>query len=217
MAEFAVALPIFLVLLFSIIAFGLYIFYNQQLANAAREAARYAAVHSSTAQCPTVSWLDPPAPIRPDTYTRACDSPEAGWPKMTAAARSKVFGIAPTEVTVSACWSGYVDPSANHDALPQPPNVFTDCTMQGVNPRTDPGNLGCPAPMTLPSPSNPDKADGDDKASDIAVAVSNNSAYPTVVTVYACMEWAPPLAGFVIIPSSLTLRAVISEAMQRQQ
>jgi hypothetical protein len=216
MAEFAVALPVFLILLFSIIAFGLYVFYNQQLANAAREAARYAAVHSSTAQCPTVSWLDPPNPVTPATYLR-CDGPEKGWPRMTAAARSKVWGMDPTDVTLSACWSGYVDASNNHDALPQPPNVFTDCTIQGVNPRTDPGDLTCPAPMTAPSPSNPQKADGDDKASDIAVAVSNNSAYPTVVTVYACMAWAPPLAGFVIIPSSLTLRAVISEALQRQQ
>jgi hypothetical protein len=192
-------------------------YYNQQLANAAREAARYAAVHSSTAQCPTVSWLDPPAPVRPDTYTRLCDSPEAGWPKMTQAARSKVFGMAPGDVSLSACWSGYVDPSNNHDALPQAPNVFTDCTIQGVNPRTDPSSLACPAPMTDPSSSNPTKADGDDKASDIAAAVSNSSVYPTTVTVYACMVWAPPMAGFVMIPSTVILRAVVSESLHRQQ
>jgi Flp pilus assembly protein TadG len=36
LVEFALVFPIFLMVLFSIIAFGLYIFYNQQLANAAR-------------------------------------------------------------------------------------------------------------------------------------------------------------------------------------
>ena len=218
-AEFALAVPIFLVLLFSIIAFGLFIYYNQQLENAAREAARYASVHSSTSQCPTVSQLDPPAALRApdDRYTRACDSPENGWPNMVAAARSKVFGITPAAVSLTACWSGYVDAANNHDALPQSPNVFTDCTIQRVNPRTEPGNLACPAPSTIPSVVSPTKADGDDKASNIAVAVGNNAAYPTTVTVYACMQWAPPLAGFVIIPSTVTLRAVVSEALQRQQ
>ena len=42
LVEFALVFPLFLMVLFSIISFGLYIFYNQQLANAAREAARYA-------------------------------------------------------------------------------------------------------------------------------------------------------------------------------
>jgi hypothetical protein len=137
---------------------------------------------------------------------------------MTAAGRSKVFGIAPSAVTLTACWSGFVDASNNHDALPQPPNVFTDCTIQGVNPRTSPASLACPAPMTIPSAFSPTKADGDDKASNIAVAAgSHTAAYPTTVTVYACMQWAPPLAGFVIIPSIVTLRAVISETLHRQQ
>ncbi|HUR02600.1 MAG TPA: TadE family protein [Nonomuraea sp.] len=216
LVETALAIPILLMLVFAIIAFGLYVFYNQQLANAAREAARYAAVNSSTAQCPTVSRLDPPDTLKPRTYVR-CDAPENGWPQMTAAARTKVWGIAPTQVSISACWSGYVDALNNHDSLPQAPNVFTDCTIQGVNPRTDPANIACPAPATVPSGLVPQKANGDDKASDIAVATGNNLAYPTVVTVYACMVWAPPLAGFVLIPSQVTLRAVISEALQRQQ
>ena len=96
LVEFALVFPLFLMVLFSVISFGLYIFYNQQLANAAREAARYAAVHSSTAQCPTVSRLDPIPTSNPTArrYNR-CDAPENGWPKMTGVAQSKVWGMAP--------------------------------------------------------------------------------------------------------------------------
>jgi hypothetical protein len=227
LAEFALVFPIFVLILFSIITFGLYIFYNQQLQNAAREAARYAAVHSSTAQCPTVSRLDPIEPLQPvsDTYTRACDAPEMGWPLMTDAARSKVWGMAPTQVSLTACWSGYVDAGAdaiqgtaddNYDALPAAPNVFTDCTMNRVNPRNNPSALACPAPATLPSAQSPPKADGDDKASNLSAA-PGNVHYPTTVTVYTCFNWSPPMAGFVMIPNQITLRAVITEALQRQQ
>jgi hypothetical protein len=217
LVEFVLVFPLFLLLLFSIISFGLYIFYNQQLANAAREAARYAAVHSSTAQCPTVSRLDPPQDLLPDSSSYArCDAPENGWPRMTGAARANVWGMAPNQVSVTACWSGYVDPSGNSDALPQSPNVFVDCTIDRVNPRTEPANLGCPAPATISSAFDRQHADGDDKASDLAAA-PGNAQYPTTVTVYACFVWKPPMAGFVIIPSQITLRAVVTEAMQRQQ
>ncbi len=41
------------------IVLGLGVFYQQELTNVAREAARYAAIHSATAQCPTVSNLVP--------------------------------------------------------------------------------------------------------------------------------------------------------------
>ena len=85
-----------------------------------------------------------------------------------------------------------------------------------INPRTDPNNLPCPA-ITVGSSQSPQKADGDDKASSIAVAVGNNVQYPTTVTVYACFRWTPPMAGFVLIPREITLRAVVTEQMQRQQ
>jgi hypothetical protein len=141
---------------------------------------------------------------------------------MTAAARSIIGGMAPSQISVAACWSGLVDQSTppNADVLPGDPNAtFTDCTMAGVDPRTNPGGLACPAPATIGSawPPGDGKADGDDKASDIAATTSMNIHYPTTVTVYACFVWAPPMAGFVIIPNSITLRAVATEAMQRQQ
>lgn len=216
LVEFALVFPMFLLLLFSIISFGMYVFYNQQLANASREAARYAAVHSSTSQRPTVSRLDPILTLRPGTYSRA-DAPEGGWPDMTAAARSNIWGMAPNQVSLAACWSGYVDVSNNYDAMPVSGNTFTDCTINRINPRTDPSNLACPAPATIPSSVNPAKADGDDKASDLAWAIGNNQHYPTTVTVYACFVWRPPMAGFVFIPSQITLRSVVTEALQRQQ
>lgn len=218
LVEFALVFPMFLMLLFSIISFGLYIFYNQQLTNAAREAARYAAVHSSTAQCPTVSRLDPPADLLPasTSYSR-CDSPEAGWTRMTNAVRSNIWGMASSQVSLAACWSGYVDSSNNYDALPAAPNVFTDCTINRINPKTNLSSLACPAPQTLPSAVNPKKADGDDKASDLAAATGVNRQYPTTVTVYTCFVWTPPMAGFVFIPNQITIRAVVTEALQRQQ
>jgi hypothetical protein len=217
LTEFALVFPLFLLLLLSIVTFGLYIFYNQQLANAAREAARYAAIHSSTSQRPTVSRLDPILSLRPRTYSRA-DAPEGNWPDMTGAARSSIWGMAPNQVSLAACWSGYVDASNNYDAMPAAPNTFTNCTINRVDPRTDPSSLACPAPATIPSAfvGSP-KADGDDKASDLAWAVGNNQHYPTTVTVYTCFVWRPPMAGFVFIPNQITLRAVITEALQRQQ
>src|SRR6266516_7180285 len=156
LVEFALVFPLFVLLLMSIITFGLYVFYNQQLQNAAREAARFAAVNSSTAQCPVVSQINPIGPLLPGggpagPYSR-CDAPELGWPKMTAAARSKIWGIAPTFVSLSACWSGYIDPATtppNADVMPTSTGAtFADCTISGVNPRTSPDALICPAPAT---------------------------------------------------------------------
>jgi len=222
LAEFALVFPLFVLLLMSIITFGLYVFYNQQLQNAAREAARYAAVHSSTAVCPTVSRIDPIDTLLPGggsggPYSR-CDAPEGGWPNMTGAARSKVWGIAPNLVSLSACWSGYIDPSTtppNPDVMPTALGAtFADCTISRVDPRTSPDALACPAPATIPSVDGK-HADGDDKASDLAYA--NTEHYPTTVTVYACFNWTPPMAGFVFIPNQIPLRAVITEVLQRQQ
>jgi len=214
--------PIFALLLFSLIVLGLYVFYNQQLENAAREGARYAVVHSANAQCPTVSRIDPIGSNLNSigTYTRACDAPEQGWPKMTSAARSTIWGMAPNQVSVAACWSGFTDGNVppNADVQPTAPGAtWTDCTISGANPRTQPDSIACPAPATTPPGycAASGKADGDDKASSLSYA--NSVHYPTTVTVYSCFVWTPPAAGFVFIPSQITLRAVITEVLQRQQ
>lgn len=213
LVEFALVFPMFVVIIFSLIVFGLYVFYNQQLENASREAARYAAVHSTRAQCPTVSRLDPILSNQePNKYLR-CDAPEKGWNQMTGRARSNIWGMAPDRVALSACWSGFVSPSGEHDALPGPPNAFQDCTIGGVNPKTDPDSLVCPPPTPTKWTGTP-ATGGDDKASSLAFA--NGTHYPTTVTVYTCFVWTPPMAGFVVIPSTITLRAIVTEAMQRQ-
>ncbi len=207
LVEFALVIPFALAFIFGIIALGLAVFYQQQIANAAREAARYAAIHSSTAQCPTVSWLDPQLTQQPLSYYR-CDRPEDGWPRMITAGRRGVGGLDPNNVGLSACWSSYHDVNGNPDAPPVDssgnPNTFVDCTIGGVDPHTNPGGIPCPPPATTAF---------DDTGSDQAVATQNTNR----VTVYACYDWAPPMAGFLVIPNTFTLRAVVTEVIERQQ
>lgn len=223
-AEFAIVAPIALMVIFGIISIGLWVFYQQQVTNVAREAARYAAIHSATAPCPTSGWRDPQAP--PPSYRSfplSCDGPNNPndpypWPNMTDAARSNVWGTSPSSVHVNACWSGYVQPSV---VLPtsEPPdysapgfpladdpatdagveNQFVQCRIAGIDPTSNMGSLGCVAGMTTAA---------DDPASDLPF---------NQVTAYACMEWSPPLAGFLLIPSTVTLRAVVTEVIHRQQ
>jgi len=52
-AEFAIAAPIFFLILFAMIDFGRYVYYVQILNNAAREGARYAIVHGWQGLPPT--------------------------------------------------------------------------------------------------------------------------------------------------------------------
>ena len=49
LVELTLVLPLFLMVLVGIVILGIGVFYQQQVANAAREAARYAAIHSATA------------------------------------------------------------------------------------------------------------------------------------------------------------------------
>lgn len=215
LVEFALVFPVFMFLVFSIVVLGLWVFYNQQLENAAREAARYAATHSASAQCPTVSMIDPPDSIKPNSYFR-CDAPENGWPRLTGAARSRIWGMNPDSVHVSACWSGYIDGASppNADGLAVSGNSFAGCTMGGVDPRAAAASLPCPRTALVP-PSAPYKADGDDKAS--ATAAVGAVQYPTTITVYACFNWTPPMSGFLFVPQTMQLQAVVTEAIQRQQ
>ena len=220
MVELALVLPLFLMVVIGIITLGLGVFYQQQLDNATREAARYAAIHSAThLQCPTVSWKEPTGGNKPLTY-RACDRPQARWPFLTAHGRSKVFGLEPAEVHFSACWAGYqqggsIDalPAVDHDGDPSTPpvgNPFVPCTMPGdtngdgaIDANVDPeGNLEtlpCSPALTV-------------DANDTASSLPGNQ-----VTVYGCYEWAPPFAGFLLLPETVTMRAVLTEVIHRQQ
>jgi hypothetical protein len=222
LAEFALVAPIAFAVIFGIISLGLWVFYQQQITNVAREAARYAAIHSSTSPCPTSGWRDPQAP--PGSYAMfplSCDGPANPgdpypWPNMTDGSRNSVWGVAPDAVKVNACWSGYVLPGVTVPAvsysvasgfpLADHPaqeggvnNQFVQCRIAGVDPVANSNSLGCSQGMTTAA---------DDPASDQPF---------NQVTAYACMQWNPPLAGFLFIPSSVTLRAVVTEVIHRQQ
>jgi hypothetical protein len=205
--EFALVLPLFLMVLFGIIILGIGVFYQQQLTNAAREAARYAVIHSASSDCPTFSWKPPAAIAVPGGVIYPCDPPP-GWPQMTSYARGRLIGIPRNDVMIAACWSGYwtKDGSGNWAAWDAPPveGNFRSCTMGGIDPRTDTSSLPCPVTTTYP----------DDMASDLATSTGKSA---NQVTVYTCYQWRPPLAGFLLIPSTIHLRAVITEGMEYQQ
>lgn len=223
MVELALVLPLFLMVLLGIISLGIGVFYQQEVVNAAREAARYAAVNSATSICPTVSTLDPKGTDPVTGYTGAtgayqplsydrCDRPDTGWPKMTAAARSLIFGFPASDLRVSACWSGYVAPAAaQYDApptgsVPGTTSQWSQCTVAGQDPTTNASLIPCSAGALAT------RVDTSSDASERqGVTVGNR------VTAIACYVWSPPLAGFLLIPSQVTLRGVITEAIQRQQ
>lgn len=217
--EAALVMPLFIMVVFGIIVLGIGVFYQQQVTNAAREAARYAAIHSATAVCPTTGDYDPASP--PQSYPLVttpggCDRKAQGWPRMTAHARSMVFGLPTTEVKVSACWSGYRKDSPT-GAIDAPPpgdytaigigvisSVFVQCSIDGQDPTTSVTAIGC--------------ADGlatTDQASSMSDSVTTPIA--NTVTAYACYVWRPPMAGFLLIPAEVTLRGVVTEPIQRQQ
>jgi hypothetical protein len=200
--EFALVFPIFAMVLFGIISVGLWVFYQQELSNAAREAARYAAVHSSGAQCPTVSHLNPQAP--PTTYFR-CDAPANNWPRMVAAGRDAIWALNPAAVSIVGCWSGYVDTNGNDAAPGSPGASYAPCTISGQVAETSVSGLPCPVTA----------ADAIDTASD--VSYNSGLSYETRVTAYACLNWSPPMAGFLLIPEQVTIRAGLTEIVQRQQ
>ena len=244
LVEFGLVLPLFIMVLVGIVTLGMGIYFQQQVTNVAREAARFAAIHSATARCPVVSNREPSLTQRPRTYYR-CTPPETRWPAMTAYARSHLFGLRPSVVQLSACWSGYwtKDGAGTYtawDALPfdlgtGTPNDFRTCSVASNDPvdgsinvdpstslRIDPatgkpmldglGNtnhrdVACTSPMPTTGINN-----------DMASALSaSNGGSANEVTVFACYEWHPPMAGFLLIPSTVTLRAVVVETLQYQQ
>lgn len=218
--ELALVLPLFLMVLIGIISLGIGVFYQQQVTNAAREAARYAAIHSATARCPVVGQWDP-AVLRPTTYDR-CDRPQEGWPDMTAAGRSAIFGLDAADVRLTPCWSGYVKngntppngidymPPGDYVVVPltSPVQVtdstYTPCRIGGVDPAESAESLNCAGGLA--------RSDTASSASEGQGRIVANQ-----VTVYACTVWSPPLAGFLLIPEQVTLRAVVTEPIERQQ
>lgn len=221
MVELALVFPMFAMLLIGIVVLGIGVFYQQQVTNAAREAARYAALHSASARCPTVGqWT----PRTPESTYDPCDRRQEGWARMTAAGRQVIFGMNPASVSFTPCWSGYVNPALPMpDRIDQPPpgeyvivegelpvvistaeSQWAPCLINGVEPQVSASSLPCA--QALPT-------------TDYASAASEGRG-PIVanqVTVYACSVWAPPMAGFLLIPEIVTLRGVVTEPIERQQ
>lgn len=220
LVEAALVLPLFIAVISSIITFGLWVFYQQEIATVAREAARYAAVHSASADCPMGGWLEPVAGTVPNgAGAWDCESASTGWPGMNAYGRNFAFALDQGQVHITACWAGYhdLDNPAIYDAGPisandpTKPNPWFDCTMEASNidPLAQTSSLPCPATTTA--------AAGNDTASNLAVSDRDLAVAANRVIVYACYNWSPPLAGFLGIPQSVVLRAVFSEALQHQR
>jgi len=224
LVEFALAAPLFFMVLIGIIVLGIIVFYNQQLTSAAREAARFAAVHSGSAQVSVVGSLDPVGigltstdPVTahtaawpaPESYIRW--DPPPNWGHMTAHARSKVFGLDAAQVLFTPCWSGYrtatqfdAPPPGNYPVQGLIDSTWAQCTIGGIDPTQDSDSIPCQSGLA--------RHDTASSSSDGQGRVVANR-----VTVYACYTWAPPAAGFLLIPETVTFRAVISEPIQRQQ
>lgn len=216
MVELALVLPLFIMVVVGIIVLGIGVFYNQQLSNAAREAARFAAIHSATAVCPTEGTFQPTSP--PEGYPFVgCDTKALGWPFMTPHARAATFGLSRSEVHIAACWSGYwlnspphptpqmdAQPPGTYDVIGTIDSSFRQCLIDGVDPTQSTAGIGCV-----------DGLPTTDQAS--AISESKERIVANTVTAYACYVWTPPLAGFLLIPPTVTLRAVATEAIERQQ
>jgi hypothetical protein len=239
LTEFALVAPVFTMVIVGIVVLGFGLFLQQEVTNVAREGARYAILHSATAQCPTVSNLVPNPVLLsvPNNYF-ACDSPDRRWPFMTAAARENVFGMNRAALRITACWSGYWQKDAfgnwvngSNDEPPTPPNEFRPCTLPvyGWSPGQDPDVV--PATVHTIDPRTGRDAGGNhikvDCSQDFPLTTSANDMASNFsssggnsanqVTVFACYQWNPPLAGFLLIPRTTVLTGVISEAMQYQQ
>jgi hypothetical protein len=246
LVELALVLPLFLMVLIGIVVLGIGVFYQQQIANGAREAARYASVHSATAQCPTVSNLAPDNSLlpAPNSYF-ACDTPANGWPLMRAQMTGNLFGMSVDRIRMTACWSGYwtKDSGGNwgtYDQIAIDPatharNSFRECTVpvygwcpgaagastiHTINPRTgeDPGCSVSPGDRPVVRLDCSKDFPKTDSTNDTASNFAGSGdVNSNQVTVLACYGWRPPLAGFLLIPDEVSLSAVVNQAMEYQQ
>jgi hypothetical protein len=100
LAEFALIIPIFALMLFGIVDFGRVIWARNSLENAAREGARYAIVHGGTASqtCPVG-----PTALNPQVATPSCPFPSPLKTSIELAALAFAFAGG-SGVLVTACY-----------------------------------------------------------------------------------------------------------------
>jgi len=82
--------------------------------------------------------------------------------------------------------------------------TFEQCEIDGVDPTQNAGSIDCQAGLPTTDTSS-------------ASSEGQGRIVANRVTAYACYVWAPPAAGLLLIPQTVTFRAVISEPIQRQQ
>ena len=100
--EFALMAPLFFTMLFGIVDFGRVVWASNAMANAAREAARFAVVHggSGTTPCP----VGPEGPESPPTNTSAdCPYPAPSTQSIVDVAKTFAIGTG-CVVTVTVCY-----------------------------------------------------------------------------------------------------------------
>ncbi len=95
LAEFALVMPLFFLLVFSIIEFGRFIYTYEIVNNAVREGARYAIVHGSASECPSGPMPDT-ADGQP--VTNPCDPTGA---KIQAIVQQYAIGVPASSLTVN--------------------------------------------------------------------------------------------------------------------
>jgi type II secretory pathway pseudopilin PulG len=114
LAEFALVLPIFLTLLIGMVDVGRAVWANNSVANAAREAARLAAVHGGSCEdigggtvCSTTNYC----PVGPAAGTTAVPAASTSCP-YPSPSRQSIYNVATgylvaggTGVTVTACYA----------------------------------------------------------------------------------------------------------------
>ena len=132
LVEFAVAMPVVLVIVIGALDFGRVVWTNEVLANAAREGARYAIAHggSPSTRCPA----GPPAPGA-TAASGSCQYPSPSKQGIVVAAEAQLFSPG-GPVTVAVCYgtgcSGNADSPGATNVRGTPVTVTTSSTVQLV-------------------------------------------------------------------------------------
>ena len=121
MVEFALVIPIFILLMVGLFDFGRVVWVNDTLATAAREAARFAIVHGPTSTCPVGPT---PVGIEIPPASGSCPYPSPSRQAIKDAANKWAAGTS-TDVTVSVCYGAVTTCSGDVDEVvtPAPTNT----------------------------------------------------------------------------------------------
>lgn len=133
LVEFALTLPVFLLILVAIFDLGHVVWANDALSNAAREAARYAVVHggSPSTACPAGPPFDPGSV---PAATATCPYPSPSRAAIEEIAARSLIGVG-GDVSISVCYgrvspcSGNVDETGATNGRGTPVTVSISATV----------------------------------------------------------------------------------------